>query len=126
MHWSGNAVIGWQSGSYYRSHPYSGWPNAKNISCLNPDSTYNTVVYPLTETSMSINIFLHDIIIYVFMKGCGSRQKEVVSLTGVWLTLHAILVLKICGTEITYLIAYMNSSISGVVCVIVTSNITVT
>ena len=55
MEWSGNAVIGWQaSSSRYRNHPLSGNSDASEVACLNPDSSYNTVIFQLNSVGKSL------------------------------------------------------------------------
>ena len=55
MEWSRNAVIGWQaSSSRYRNHPLSGNSDASEVACLNPDSSYNTVIFQLNSVGKSL------------------------------------------------------------------------
>ena len=55
MNWNGNAIIGWQaSGSYYRNHPLSSTSNAKQIACLNTESSESTVLFKINSVSKLI------------------------------------------------------------------------
>jgi len=93
MEWSENAVIGWQaSSSHYRNHPLSGRSDASEVACLNPDSSYNTVIFQLNSVGKSLYTAVHSatrtymytpffILLLLLLALCGTHTHSTESCT---------------------------------------------